>query len=204
MRVCAACHGYQDAQGYEFKGETLGQVEPNAALGVDPHRLDSYTERFRAIQLTEFFKGTEYQFKAFKKTDGYANAPLDGLWLRAPYLHNGAVPTLADLLEPPEKRPATFIRGIDTLDAAAAGLSRRRAIPRRYRRAPSALTRASPETAIAAIAMAPTCRRTRSPTCSPICLHSEPRGPLHEPDRRRFPMPRTRWRSACASTGYCF
>jgi mono/diheme cytochrome c family protein len=121
MRACAACHGYQSEQGYVFRGETLGQVEPNAKLGVDPHRLDSYTERFRAVQLSEFFKGTDYQFKEFKKTDGYANAPLDGLWLRAPYLHNGAVPTLADLLEPPEKRPQTFVRGIDTVDAARGG-----------------------------------------------------------------------------------
>jgi mono/diheme cytochrome c family protein len=121
MRACAACHGYQDGQDYVFKGETLGQVEPNSRLGVDPHRLDSYTERFRSIQLTEFFKGTPYQFKNFKKTDGYANAPLDGLWLRAPYLHNGAVPTLADLLEPPERRPETFVRGLDTLDGSRGG-----------------------------------------------------------------------------------
>ena len=26
--------------------------------------------------------------------------PHDGLWLRGPYLHNGSVPSLADLLEP--------------------------------------------------------------------------------------------------------
>ena len=25
----------------------------------------------------------------FRKTDGYATMPLDGVWLRAPYLHNG-------------------------------------------------------------------------------------------------------------------
>jgi len=121
MKACAACHGYQGAHGYEFKGERIGQVEPNAGLRVDPSRLDSYTEPFRAIQLSEFFKGTKYQFKEFRKTDGYANVPLDGLWLRAPYLHNGAVPTLADLLEPPEKRPKDFIRGIDTLDPHRGG-----------------------------------------------------------------------------------
>ena len=32
------------------------------------------------------------RFRHFRKTDGYANMPLDGLWLRAPYLHNGSVP----------------------------------------------------------------------------------------------------------------
>ena len=87
---------------YVFKGEYLGKVEPNARLGVDPHRLDSYTAEFQRHQLSELFKGTPYQFRHFRKTDGYANLPLDGLWLRAPYLHNGAVPTLADLLAPAE------------------------------------------------------------------------------------------------------
>jgi hypothetical protein len=37
----------------------------------------------------------------------------DGVWLRAPYLHNGAVPTLRDLLRPPKDRPTTFYRGYD-------------------------------------------------------------------------------------------
>jgi mono/diheme cytochrome c family protein len=121
MRACAACHGYQGEQGYVFNGAALGQVDPNSRLGADPHRLDSYTERFRAYQLAEFFKGTPYQFRRFEKTDGYANLPLDGLWLRGPYLHNGAVPTLADLLEPPERRPQTFLRGGDVLDTTRGG-----------------------------------------------------------------------------------
>ena len=118
---CQACHGFQDAQNYAFIGETLGQVEPNTKLGVDPARLDSYTQEFRDYQVTHFFAGTKYQFKEFKKTDGYANLPLDGLWLRAPYLHNGSVPTLADLLNAPEQRPAAFIRGADTLDPDRGG-----------------------------------------------------------------------------------
>jgi hypothetical protein len=118
---CQACHGYQDAQTYVFTGEMLGQVEPNNKLVTDPARLNSYTPAFRDYQVTHFFAGTPYQFKEFKKTDGYANLPLDGLWLRAPYLHNGSVPTLADLLNPPDQRPVTFIRGADTLDPARGG-----------------------------------------------------------------------------------
>jgi hypothetical protein len=38
-------------------------------------------------------------------------APLIGLKHSAPYLHNGSVPTLADLLLPPEQRPAQFPLG---------------------------------------------------------------------------------------------
>jgi hypothetical protein len=52
-----------------------------------------------------------YRFKRFHKTNGYANLPLDGVWLRAPYLHNGSVPTLWDLLSPAATRPASYYRG---------------------------------------------------------------------------------------------
>jgi hypothetical protein len=41
--------------------------------------------------------------------------PLDGLWLRAPYLHNGSVPDLRALLFP-EERPAAFFRAYDVYD----------------------------------------------------------------------------------------
>ena len=44
--------------------------------------------------------GKPWKFSHFRKTDGYANMPLDGVWLRAPYLHNGSVPTLRALLFP--------------------------------------------------------------------------------------------------------
>ena len=43
---------------------------------------------------------------------GYQSPPLDGIWLRAPYLHHGAVPTLWDLLQIVDKRPKEFYRGL--------------------------------------------------------------------------------------------
>ncbi|MCE9680762.1 hypothetical protein [Halomonas alkalisoli] len=121
MRHCADCHGYQEGERYVFEGERLGQVVPNEQLGVDPARLDSYTETLQRYQLTLFEDDERYRFRHFRKTDGYANLPLDGLWLRAPYLHNGAVPTLYDLLLPPVERPQAFVRGLDVLDAEKGG-----------------------------------------------------------------------------------
>jgi hypothetical protein len=121
MSQCSACHGFADSGGYRFIGSTIGQVEPNDKLRADPHRLDSYTEKFREFQLANFFVGTPHQFKYFVKTNGYANLPLDGLWLRAPYLHNGSIPTLAALLQAPGQRPITFIRGVDRLDMKNGG-----------------------------------------------------------------------------------
>ena len=114
--ACASCHGLQENSGYVFDGDRIGQVEPITSVGTDKARLDSYTETLRARQLDELFAGTPYQFRHFKKTDGYANLPLDGLWLRGPYLHNGSVPSLAALLQSPDRRPKAFIRGSDVLD----------------------------------------------------------------------------------------
>ena len=48
-----------------------------------------------------------------QKPPEYEARVLLGIWAAAPYLHNGSVPTLADLLEPPEKRPSHFDVGID-------------------------------------------------------------------------------------------
>lgn len=56
------------------------------------------------------------RFSHFRKTRGYANQPLDGLWLRAPYLHNGSVPSLRALLEPADRRPDVLYIGYDVYD----------------------------------------------------------------------------------------
>ena len=53
--------------------------------------------------------------------DGYVAMPLIGAWLNAPYLHNGSVPTLTDLLEPVERRPQRFYRGYDVYDPIRVG-----------------------------------------------------------------------------------
>ena len=65
-------------------------------------------------------EGRPWRFSHFRKTNGYANMPLDGLWLRAPYLHNGSVPNLRALLFP-EERPAEFYRAYDVYDWKTVG-----------------------------------------------------------------------------------
>ena len=47
--------------------------------------------------------------------------PLDGVWLRAPFLHNGSVPALRDLLETPDNRPKEFYRGYNVYDQVKVG-----------------------------------------------------------------------------------
>jgi len=114
---CSECHG---KSGRDFSGEYVGTVEPIENIGTDPYRLNSFTYEFVSNQNT-LYSGYPYRFTHFRKTDGYANMPLDGIWLRAPYLHNGSVPTLRDLLNKPEERPLMFYRGYDVYDKANVG-----------------------------------------------------------------------------------
>lgn len=53
---------------------------------------------------------------------GYKARPLNGIWATAPYLHNGSVPSLYDLLLPPEQRPKLFYLGSREFDPEKVGL----------------------------------------------------------------------------------
>jgi cytochrome c5 len=98
---CRHCH--------QAGGDRTGRVEPIAGLGTDPERFREFVP---ALEHALNRVGThEWQLRHFRVQQGYVNGLLDGVWLRAPYLHNGSVPTLRDLLEPPDKRPVAFCRG---------------------------------------------------------------------------------------------
>jgi hypothetical protein len=118
---CTACHADDRFRsGMLDASWKVGQVEPIAKIGTDPFRLNSYTIAFASNQYT-LYPDSQYQFTHFRKTNGYANQPLDGIWARAPYLHNGSVPTLRDLLEPAGSRPKAFYRGYDVYDPVKVG-----------------------------------------------------------------------------------
>lgn len=140
---CASCHGirdidadsaggaksysasltYANAPSYSYdtnRFPALGRVTPLAEIGTDRGRWASYTQNFAASQNT-LYAGYPWRFSHFRKTNGYSNQPLDGVWARSPYLHNGSVPTLRDLLEPAAKRPALWWRGSDILDLRKVG-----------------------------------------------------------------------------------
>jgi mono/diheme cytochrome c family protein len=131
---CWSCHGNREPPfRTDGDGGLVGTVTPIDSIGTDRARLDSYTQELAAAQ-NSLYAGfprdeahcrerpddTERcypsRFSHFRKTNGYANMPLDGLWLRAPYLHNGSVPDLETLLEPPDARPDVFYTGWDVYD----------------------------------------------------------------------------------------
>ncbi|MEY2483633.1 MAG: hypothetical protein QOK24_2161 [Verrucomicrobiota bacterium] len=111
---CASCH--------QPGSSLFGQVTPVAELGTDPHRVDAFTDEM-VTNMNSLGTGYPWRFSHFRKTNGYVNRPLDGIWARAPYLHNGSVPTLQELLEPVENRRKEFYRGSDLYDQTRVGFA---------------------------------------------------------------------------------
>jgi hypothetical protein len=52
---------------------------------------------------------------------GYKARPLTGIWATAPYLHNGSVPNLYELLLPPDRRSDSFWTGTTQFDPRRVG-----------------------------------------------------------------------------------
>lgn len=110
---CAACHA----------SDRTGTRVPLEEIGTDRGRIDSWNTT-AAIAANKVVKNMGLERKGLvedEKLNGYIAAFLDGIWLRAPYLHNGSVPTLADLLKPAKERPPVFYRGYDVYDQENVG-----------------------------------------------------------------------------------
>ncbi len=109
---CAQCHA----------SARTGTRVPVSEVGTDRNRLDSWNkEAAKAANKVVRDMGLERKGLVEETLDGYIAAFLDGIWLRAPYLHNGSVPTLRDLLEPVAQRPKVFYRGYDLYDPVKVG-----------------------------------------------------------------------------------
>ena len=69
-------------------------------------------------RLDEYFRDTPR--RVAEGTNGYKADMLRGIWAQAPYLHNGSVPTLGQLVCP-STRPQRFLRGNLYYDEALVG-----------------------------------------------------------------------------------
>ncbi|HKB01342.1 MAG TPA: hypothetical protein VKD90_03940 [Gemmataceae bacterium] len=127
---CKACHGEPDGAGgwRADPGSKFGTVIELKDIGTDPERV-----RFRhksAVPAVVVKKFRDYPkphpLSTFTTTDlrapdGYYAGPIGGAFLRAPYLHNASVLTLAELIGL-EKRRARFYRGRNLFDFKGVGL----------------------------------------------------------------------------------
>jgi mono/diheme cytochrome c family protein len=111
---CASCH--------DGKGSRVGTSIPLAEIGTDPEHVLTFSQSDaeRMNGLTRLLGAPNAELKG---AQGYVARPLIGVWLLAPYLHNGSVPTLRALLAPPDQRPRIFYRGVDLVDPRDVGFS---------------------------------------------------------------------------------
>ena len=98
---CSQCH--------DIGAPRTSRVIPLEEIGTDRERSLAWTQT-AAEKSNEAVRKLGFSRPDLVKNSGYLSPPLDGIWMRAPYLHNGSAPTLRDLLEPVEKRPAVFYR----------------------------------------------------------------------------------------------
>ena len=112
---CAQCHGSYGPGG-RYPEETVELRK----IGADPLRIEAFSRDFRQ-HLGESWFGEYGKLKTVLDPKGYVAPPLDGVWATAPYLHNGSVPTIADLLNP-DQRPKAWRRTPDGYDQQKVGI----------------------------------------------------------------------------------
>ena len=107
--TCKKCHG------------TYGENEsyPNLLIPANIIKTDSmlYTANYSNPQFIEWFNKSWFTTgdhpAKLVPYRGYIAPPLDGVWITAPYLHNGSVPDLETLLNS-KKRPKYWQRNFTT------------------------------------------------------------------------------------------
>jgi len=124
-----------------------GQLQdfPDAAFAIiDGVRLDYYKNHnlseqtiahlerreLRPSPPPPMFRATLRDSEKFPDTKGkkvYPAKTLAGIWATAPYLHNGSVPALYDLLLPAAQRPKRFVMGQREYDPVRLGYQQDRA-----------------------------------------------------------------------------
>jgi hypothetical protein len=104
-------------------GKALFEKEPGGCRGC--HAVISPDELLaRLTRPTESSDRAERLKRCLTETSpvlAYKGRPLAGAWATAPYLHNGSVPTLFDLMLPPADRPKSFVLGTREFDPERVG-----------------------------------------------------------------------------------
>ncbi len=109
------------------QGVVVGERFGPRALTIDlvVHATIAASLRHPILAVREAIAGYHTVIKAAldQHPDYYKARPLGGIWASAPYLHNGSVPTLAELLKAPAQRVTHFYVGSRMFDPQNVGLA---------------------------------------------------------------------------------
>jgi hypothetical protein len=105
---CAKCHGF-----YGDYASYTNYIIPQSFIGTDSLLNKSnyqYSDMISWFNNSWFAKGDHPA--RLEPYNGYVAPPLDGVWITAPYLHNGSVPNMEALLDS-RLRPTYWSRDPD-------------------------------------------------------------------------------------------
>lgn len=108
VQNCSKCHG-----SYGNPGKYPNLLIPEAEIQTDSILFKS---NYQSYQFVEWFNNSWFAMgehpARLEPFNGYIAPPLDGIWITAPYLHNGSVPDLECLLNSKE-RPRYWSRDFE-------------------------------------------------------------------------------------------
>jgi len=136
---CAACHADRPTRDLCYPLDRIGTDPNRAAIFATPlnggtftaavapvlHRLKAEAYRTFEVPASEqpAMDGIPDSQVVWRTTRAYGARPLAGVWATAPYLHNGSVPNLYELLSPPARRRKTFPVGHPGYDPDSVGIA---------------------------------------------------------------------------------
>ncbi len=107
-RTCSGCHGT-----YGADGQYPNLLIPESVIGTDSFLFKSNQQD---RQFVDWFNKSWFSNSPNPAMlipfNGYIAPPLDGIWITAPYLHNGSVPTIEAVLNS-KLRPKYWSRDFD-------------------------------------------------------------------------------------------
>ena len=125
-RFCSSCHGAPgDQPGQWITGPRQGTIIANEEVGTDNARTTfRYYDRMADYIYDYFPKDHPLKPKRedLRASRGYVAGAIEATFTRAPYLHNGSVATLAELINLKPRR-AVLYRGSNVYDPVDVGLS---------------------------------------------------------------------------------
>jgi mono/diheme cytochrome c family protein len=108
VQNCSKCHG-----SYGDGGKYPNLLIPETVIGTDSMLFKS---NYQSYQFIDWFNSSWFAQgdhpARLEPFNGYIAPPLDGVWITAPYLHNGSVPDLETLMNS-KKRPTYWSRDFD-------------------------------------------------------------------------------------------
>lgn len=116
---CNSCHGGEETDKRLHSPDEVG-TDPQRAVLFNQTQADRFNKFLAEVEIAGYQAS---KITGLRSTQKYFAASMPGVWARSPYLHNGSVRTMEELLTVPNERPKTFHRGSRVYDPEKMGFT---------------------------------------------------------------------------------